>query len=287
MKKIIYLLVALLIVIVAVNYISVSLKKSAKPPQAAEPPELPKAPARVYGIVEPLGREVYLAPPLARTIVGVLVAEGDSVKQGDVLCTLESDLEQEAVRIDRLRVKELEAKIAITQDDLERKQDMFQRNAIAEFDYETVRLQLAYEQTLLQTAKAEINRAETELARLTLRAPKDGMVYKCDLRVGEVFTPQDYRRFVLGSPDKQVRLFVETFWRDRFHVGQQLIVRDAESQETIGKGTIQQLLPYVGARDFRSEDPLERIDVKYQQVIAHIDARDVPMGLLVECELVK
>jgi hypothetical protein len=44
----------------------------------------------------------------------------------------------------------------------------------------------------------------------------------------------------------------------------------------------------MGARDFRTEDPPERIDTKYQQVIVTLDSSyHVPIGLLVQCDLIK
>ena len=46
-----------------------------------------------------------------------------------------------------------------------------------------------------------------------------------------------------------------------------------------------EILPYVGSRDFRTEDRLERLDTKYVQAILELDtAPDVPIGLLVLCE---
>jgi hypothetical protein len=41
----------------------------------------------------------------------------------------------------------------------------------------------------------------------------------------------------------------------------------------------------VGARDFRTEDRFERLDVKYIQAILTVDGlNDVPIGLMVICE---
>ncbi|MGC8989902.1 MAG: hypothetical protein ACP5MD_07260 [Verrucomicrobiia bacterium] len=43
--------------------------------------------------------------------------------------------------------------------------------------------------------------------------------------------------------------------------------------------------PYVGARDFRTEDRLERLDTKYGQVILRLDsASSLPINLQVLCE---
>lgn len=286
MKKMIRILIVILVLIVIVSYIIISLNKSSQPPEIPVSPELSDTPARVYGILESLGREIFLAPPVPRNVQTVFVSAGDKVEKGQPVCQLESDVEKAALEVARSRIQEIKAQISITEDNLRRKSNLYEKNAIAEFDYETLRLQLDYEKTLLQTAKAEQSRAEIQLNRLLLKSPIDGIVYKCDIRIGELFTPQDYQRVVLGRPEMQVRMFVEAFWRDRFELNQKIHIKDSETLESIGSGQITAVLPYMGARDFRTEDPLERIDVKYQQVIVQLDTLvKVPLGLLVQCEL--
>ena len=55
----------------------------------------------------------------------------------------------------------------------------------------------------------------------------------------------------------------------------------------MGTGTLVSLLPYMGERDFRTEDSLERTDIKYQQAIVALETvTDVPVGLFVQAELV-
>ncbi|MFZ2087169.1 MAG: hypothetical protein WAU47_01230, partial [Desulfobaccales bacterium] len=47
-------------------------------------------------------------------------------------------------------------------------------------------------------------------------------------------------------------------------------------------GEVTELAPYVGARDFRSEDPLERLDTKYMQVVVKLPPNiQAPIGLQV------
>jgi len=113
-------------------------------------------------------------------------------------------------------------------------------------------------------------------------------VYKMDVRLGEQLTPQDYSRIVLGDREKQVRMFVEVFWMGRVRVGDRFAVREAESLRQLGTGRVVEVLPYVGSRDFRTEDRLERLDTKYIQVILELESpQDPAIGLLVLCERVE
>ncbi len=282
LRKIIILLCGLLVLTLAVGYIALALRRSGSPPEIGSPPALPASPLRSYGVIEPLGREVFLSAPESRRVTAVFVKEGDRVTSGQPLLTLESDVEEKSLKVARLRVLEAQAKLALTQDALRRYENLAARKTVPEFEATKLRLQTAYEQQIVETAQGEVAKLRAELERLTLRSPLPGVVYKFDVRLGEFLTPQDYRKIILGSREKQVRLFVEVFWRDRLRLGEKLLIKNAENLEVIGIGEIIELAPYVGARDFRSEDPLERLDTKYVQVIVKLPPNiQAPIGLQV------
>jgi len=347
LRTIIVVFILILVLIVSVSYIQVSLRKASAPPASSRTPSVEQAPVRLYGLVEPLGREVFVGPRDARRVERILVQEGQEVSAGQVLCELEQEVERQAVEIAIARVKELEARLNIvldelkrvmplsgegvigqpalevavqrvrelearldlTLDELKRKEPLFKNRAIAELEYsqkfleaELIRRQIAtatsqavieYTQKSLEaellrrqieTARAEVDLRKRELDTLTLRSPVQGRLYKFDVRPGEQLTPQDYRRIVIGRPEKQVRLFVETFWLDKVRVGDVFEVQDADTRRNIGSGKVVAVSEYVGSRDFRSEDTFERLDTKYAQAILEMEhAASVPLGKLVLC----
>lgn len=146
--------------------------------------------------------------------------------------------------------------------------------------------QMVSEGQVLIELESELEQQAVELAQLKLVSPIDGLLYKLDIRRGELITPQDYRRIVVGEKHRQVRIFVETFWLGKLRSADSFIVKDAETLEVIGEGTISEISEFVGARDFRSEDSLERLDTSYAQAILHFfkELSDVPLGKLVLCE---
>jgi len=282
-------IVILVLVIVAAtlgfNYIRLSLRKAATPPTPSRTPSLADAPARLYGLLEPDGREVYVGPLQARRVVAVLAKEGDRVTQGQALCQLDDDLERQALRVAESRLEEAVRQVRITQDEFLRIDDLARKKAATEFDATRLRLRVQLEEQKAETARAEVELRRTELAKLVLRSPIDGQVYKLDVRVGEHLTPQDYERIVVGRPERQVRLFVETFWMDRVAVGQRFRVLEAETLREVGTGKVESVSAYVGSRDFRTEDKLERIDTKYAQAVLRLDGpSSAPIGMQVLCE---
>jgi multidrug efflux pump subunit AcrA (membrane-fusion protein) len=352
LRAIVSSLLVILLVIAGLFYVQVSLRKASAPPQPGATPSLDGAPARVYGRVEPLGREVFLAPQQARRVTRVLVHEGQNVATGQPLCELEAEVErqelqvalssvrelearldlildelkrkeplpvsgpvvgQPALRVAVLRVRELEAQLDLVLDQLKRKESLSRRGVAPELEYSQKSLEAELLRKQITTAKAEAEiefsqknleaerlrkqittaEAEVELKRrqldtLILRSPIQGFLYTFDVRLGENLTPQDYQRIVLGNPEKQVRLFLESFWIDKVRLGDRFLVRDAEIPRKIGIGKVVWLSDYVGARDFRTEDSLERLDTKYAQAILQLEkvekATPITLGKIVLCE---
>lgn len=284
-RTIMIVLLVLLVAIVSITYISVSLRKAAKPPEPALTPSLNDAPIRVYGLVEPLGREVFVGPLLNGRVIEVAVQEGDRVDSGQVLCILESDVEKAALYVAQSQLNEAIARLEITRDNLDRKKPLAAKGAIPEFDASQVELKAKLEEQQITSARAEIERRKVEIEKLTLRSPITGTIYKIDVRVGELLTPQDYRRVVVGRSEKQVRLFVETFWLGRVNVADRFLVSEAETRRQIGVGVVESVSPYVGTRDFRTDDRLERMDTKYAQAILRLEnPTATPIGMQVICE---
>ena len=284
-RKIIIILIVILVIIVGLNYIRLSMKKAAMPPQVGKSPSLDEAPVRVYGLIEPLGREVFVGPIQPRRVVRIYVKEGDLVKANELLIQLDDDLERQSLQIAESRREEAVRRLKILENELIPKRELARREAIRPFELSQLELQAKLQEQQIATASAEVEMAKAQLDKLQLRSPITGVVYKMDVRLGELLTPQDYGRIIIGSPQKQVRMFVETFWLDRVHVGQRFVVKEAETLREVGQGEVVSISNYVGARDFRTEDKLERIDTKYGQAILKLDKLvQTPIGMLVVCE---
>ncbi|GAK55580.1 possible ABC transporter component [Candidatus Vecturithrix granuli] len=287
-RNIIRILIIILVVVVGVNYIRLSLEKASAPPQLGKAPSLDDAPVRVYGLIEPLGREVFIGPLQPKRVIEVAVEEGDTVKVNDVLIRLDDDLEKQSLLIAESRLEEAVKSLHLIQDDLARKRELVLAKAIPKFELSQIELQSKLQEQYITTSRTEIQLRNTELAKLTLRSPIAGIVYKMDVRVGEQLTPQDYARIVIGKHERQVRMFIETFWLNRVQIGQRFIVKEAETLLDVGTGTIISMSPYVGARDFRTEDKLERLDTKYGQAILRLDSNiTTPIGMQVMCEKIE
>lgn len=282
---------ALFLMIIAAGgwYIYTSLAKSAKPPTAAAPPALPKVPQRVYGIVEPAGREVYVTSSVSRPIRGIYVKEGDRLKKGQLVLSLENDLElaqlEAALAKVDLRRKEYEN----SQYDLQKKKQLFENESATEYDFNQLRLKVELNLLNFEAVRKDVDLIKAQLAQLELRSPIDGKVYKMDARLGETLTPGAAPKIVLGSPNLWVRLYVESFWMDRFQLGGLCQVYDSETNEFLGTGTVISKSPTLSTRTFRTEDVGERFDAEFEQIVLTLDSKkeNIPLGLNVVASLEK
>jgi len=287
MKKFLSLAVMISAVLVMSLFMVRAFVKSSPPMKVAEPPALNESPARVYGTIEPAGREVFVSAPQTKEVVRVFVKEGDTVKEGQTLCVLDSEVEYAQLQAAQARIEAAKNVLAISQDDMKRKKDLYAKKVDSEYRYTQARLQVELEQSNITVALKEAALARSRIDQLELKSPVNGKVYKFDVRLGETLSAGDNTRIILGSPDLWVRLFVEAYWKDRVTIGTECTVYNSETNEQIGSGKVIFKAPYMGRRNFRTEDSQERFDTKFQEVVLELvsSKEDVPIGLSVIAEL--
>ncbi len=289
MKKLLTYGTTILVTCLGLVFILYSLMISSTPPKAAEPPVLSQSPARVYGAVEPAGREVFVSPPLTKEVVQIFVKEGDMVRTGQILCLLDNDVERAELALAQAKVASAEKTIDITSDDVSRKKTLFTQKVDSEFGYTQSRLKKELDVSNLRVALREVELATARLKELEMTSPIDGRVYKFDVRLGETLTSGDITRIIVGSPDLWVRFFIESFWMDRVVPGARYKIYHSETNGYLGSGEVLYRAPYMGRRDFRTEDVQERFDTKFQEVVLSFtpEKEGIPIGLSVVAELVE
>jgi len=283
MKRIITIIFYSAILIAGTAFIVQTLKRSSTPPQVVQPPDLSRAPARVYGKIEPAGREVFVASPVTRKIVRIYVQEGSPVKQGQKLLTLENEVETAQLQVALANVDSIRKTLAIDQDILERQESLYAKDVDTEYAFTQAKLQVDLDMSNLALAEREVDLARAQLDRLELRSPIEGILYKFDVRLGESLASDDTSKIILGLADLWVRLSIETFWTDRVRIGDLYDVFDSETNASIGQGEVIAKAPYLGRRNFRTEDDQERFDTKYMDVILKLEktGTNAPLGLSV------
>ena len=115
----------------------------------------------------------------------VTVAEGDSVRQGQVLAELERQPLEDQQRQATAAVEQARAQVENARLNLQRNQQLFDRGIAAGKEVEDSRAQMATAQSALEQANAALSTANRNVERATVRAPIAGQVVKRTVSVGE------------------------------------------------------------------------------------------------------
>ena len=154
------------------------------------------------GLIEPR-MIVKLGSAVRGVLDKVLVDRGDMVREGQVLATLQSDVERATMELARARV-EMDAAIKAKQEELEfakrnqeRRKDLYDQKALPynEWD-EVVTKKILAEHGLAEAlekknlAQLELKQATAVVNRLTIRSPVTGVVVERYLSPGEYVEDQ-------------------------------------------------------------------------------------------------
>jgi multidrug efflux pump subunit AcrA (membrane-fusion protein) len=289
MKKIFGLSFILISVMAISIFIVQTFMKSSPAPIVAQPPVLDESPVRVYGVTEPAGREVFVSPTETKEVIKIFVQEGDVVREGQTLCVLDNEVELAQLQSALARVDAAKKTIAIIRDEMKRTKNLYKKNVDSEYKYSQALLKYELEKSNLVVAQKEVELDRAHLKQLELTSPINGKVYKFDVRLGETLSSGDNTRIILGSADLWVRLFVEAYWKDTIDLDSRFKVYNSETDAYLGMGTVIYKAPYMGRRNFRTEDSQERFDTKFQEIVLLLSSEGaaIPIALSVVAELQK
>jgi HlyD family secretion protein len=163
---------------------------------------------------------IEVAPSGSGSVVEVLVAQGQSVKAGDPLATLNPNAANAAAREAAAGVSAASTRVAaaatdleIAQERLKRAEELFSDHFVKRSEVDTARAAVERAQASLQAAKAEQNVTAQKLTSakeaqkyLTVRAPVDGIVLSAPVAVGVQAGPDKGPLFVLTASLKVMHI---------------------------------------------------------------------------------
>lgn len=148
--------------------------------------------------------DIAIRPQVTGFITKVHVDEGDYVRKGQVLFTLDQVQFNAAVDQARAQVNSAQAAVNTAQLTADNKKHLLDKNIISEYEYQMAANQLSQAKAALATAQAALVTAQKNLAYTTVTAPSDGVVGSIPNREGSLASPSSVEPLTTVSDNSQV-----------------------------------------------------------------------------------
>jgi len=253
-------------------------------PPRMQPPSKPFTHSvSATGILEALSENVAIGAPESGIVSKIDVAVNDEVKSGQTLFSLDDrNLQAEAlstksrISISTANVAVAESELAKIHSQLTRIEAITDPRAVSLEDLQNARIDVDVASAKLQSARAGLNAAESDLARiqllierLTVKAPRDGTILQVNIRTGEyaATNPKDPLMIIGDTARLQVRADVDEQNARRIAPGQ--IGRASLKGEPDVTFPLEFLRvePYVIPKTSLTGASTERVDTRVLQVI--------------------
>lgn len=232
------------------------------------------------GRLVPLGDVRKLAGPVSNgrfnaRVEQVLVAEGQTVRRGQVLVVMDSHAPLRAQE-QRLihQVAQLREQLKVRQRLEQRYESITSREAYSLADLEQQRLRLIELQTALADAEDQLRLVRSDLPNTLIRSPIDGVVLRVRTRAGE--RPADGGVLEVGAI-QQMRAELEVVESDiaRVRVGQPVELRSEDGAFPGSlRGRVAEITPQIRQREVLPTTAPADVDVRVVLVRVDLDPTD-------------
>jgi RND family efflux transporter MFP subunit len=179
----------------------------------------------VTGTVSALpNQDVRVSSLVPGRIARMMVAEGDRIREGQVLAKIDDRPFRDQVQQAQAAVDQAKANLENSGLNLQRNERLLERGIAARKDVEDARTQANVNKALLSQAEAALSLARLNLSRTNVRSPLTGMIVKRLLSVGEQVDGTAAQPVFEVASTSEVELFgnVPALYLDKIRVGQTL-----------------------------------------------------------------
>lgn len=245
-----------------------------KPQPVAEPSINPYADAvAASGIVESTDRNVGIGVPQSGLVTMVKVQVSDYVSKGDPLFQIDDRELRAHLLVQKANVAVAEATVNRLQDQLSRLESISDPRAVSAEEVRTRQHDVAVATAQLEAAQAQMLQTDSLIERLTVRAPKDGVILQSSIRQGEyASTNSSTPAMLLGNLDKlQVRADIDEQNANRVTALQSAVAFPKNNTALEIPLHFERIEPYVIPKKSLTGGSDERVDTRVLQVIYSFD----------------
>lgn len=147
---------------------------------------------------------VEIRPQISGLLTGIFIHEGDEVRKGQILFEIDPAQYRATYDVARANVSSAEAAVATARLVVDSNRELFKEKVISEFELNTATNSLAEAEAKLSLAKAELDKAATNLSYTQVKSPVDGVASMIPYRVGALVNTNIATPLVTVSDDAEV-----------------------------------------------------------------------------------
>jgi RND family efflux transporter MFP subunit len=278
-KRIVFPLIGIVLLIVTVTQVSAMRGTRPAPPKPAGAARTITAEGRLVAYPD---AEVTVSADAAGTVRQLRVQEKQMVREGDVIAVLNADDTRAALAEARARVGEAEADIRLYELEVSRARHLFATEVGSRQAWEKSARDLDAARARRQSALAEVRRLEALVEKAVVTAPIDGAVIARFVDAGERIDSGDPLVTIADLSRTRVEAEVDEFDAARVLLGAPVKVT-AEGLDQAWKGTVEEIPDAVVSRRLKPQDPSKPIDTRVLLVKVALEGKSaLKLGQRVE-----
>ncbi len=263
---------AILGIVLAIIYSNIS-GRPAPEAKVAQHPSISPFPHYIAasGIVEAVDKNIEVGSPEEAIIEKLWFKVGDNVKQGDPLFQLDTRTLKARLSVQQVAVLVAKANLEKQIDQLERAKSVSDPRSISQEDFRTRENDAKIAEARLKEAEAEVRQTQELLDRLTVRAPKDGVILQQNIRVGE-YVIRNNPAIVLGDLEHlQLRINIDEQNAGKFKKNSLAVAFPKNNTTVMFPLKFVRIEPFVVPKRSLTGIAQERVDTRVLQVIYAFD----------------
>ncbi len=169
-------------------------------------------------------------------VTNVYVSEGDFVKKGQLLYTIDSREIDSARRQAELSLQMYQNQLNNVKLNLERYKRLLAKDMVSKYEVENLELALKNTQDMVEIAKARLEEVKNQYKYLRIKAPNDGVIVAKNIKVGEMAMPGMPAMVLADLNDLKIEVEIAENDMKSIYVGKKVIVNiPALGLKEIGK----------------------------------------------------
>lgn len=224
------------------------------------------------GKIQPV-REIKISATTSAWVTKITVKEGDHVKAGQLLITLDAKQHLAATEQAQSSVNSAKASLKQVEAQKKRMESLYKQKLISEQELESITAQHELTVNQLRQAKAALSSREDELSKLKMTAPSNGIVTKINIEVGEMAVGSMFQATALMTIADLTKMEVVADVNENdvvsISLGDTTEIEIDAFQDTMFYGIVSEIAHVAETSNFGTQEQVTNFKVKVRMLDVH------------------